>query len=382
MKSRELIFVSTSLILGGGEHFSIELMRELQARGWSITLVCPAQAPLFSEESLRNLNARVGIDVSAKIRQPLRFAAVLLRWILFLRRRRPRLIYGNGFETLKWLAAARKMQKVVTVCHLHDPVFGHYDTPRARALSRSVDRFFAVSEAGRTAFHRGAGVDLDRIALIPNGVPPARAAEEKRDSVRTELGLPEEAPLIVMVARTDPLKGQEILLRAIPSVLSQHAGACFVFIGIEERSSLEKELVSAWRGLVEETGIASAVRFEPYRRDARRFMREASVVVVPSFAEGFVRTAIEAMAEGAAVVGSDISGIAEIIDPGINGLLVPAGDAPALGAAISRLLADPELRLRLGQAGQKTAEKLFSTRTMVDRIERELLQLVDPGAVR
>jgi glycosyltransferase involved in cell wall biosynthesis len=181
-----------------------------------------------------------------------------------------------------------------------------------------------------------------------------------------------------MVARTDALKGHEILLQAIPSVLSRHPNACFVFIGVEERSPLEKKLVAEWRRLVNESGIERSVRFEPYRRDARRFMRGASVVVVPSFAEGFVRTAIEAMAEGAAVIGSRIDGVAEIL-AGDNGLLVPAGDAPALASAVTRVLDDPALRHRLGQNAQKSAEQLYSTRMMVDRIEQELLRLLDSG---
>jgi glycosyltransferase involved in cell wall biosynthesis len=378
MNSRELIFISTARGLGGGEHFAIELLRELKARGWSITLVCPPGAPLLSEDSLRHLDARIEIDLSAKVRHPLHFVSVLFRWIRFVRRNRAALIYGNGFETMKWIAAAKKVRRVIAVCHLHESFLGYYDTFRARALSHAVDRFFAVSEAIRAAFHRGARASLDRIALIPNGVPLSCIADGKNGPARAELGLSESTPLIVMVARTDPLKGQETLLRAIPLVLARHPGALFVFIGIEERSDLEKRLVAEWRRLVEESGIGRAVRFEPYRRDARRFIHEADVAVVPSFAEGFVRTVIEAMAEGTAVVGSKIGGIAEIIDSNVNGLLVPPGEAPALASAITQLLDDPDLRRRLGQNGRKSAEELYSTRTMVDRIEQELLRLAAP----
>jgi len=280
---------------------------------------------------------------------------------------------------MKWIAAAKKIRKTIAVCHLHDSFFGCYDTPRARILSRRVDRFIAISETVRTAFHRGARVELDRIALIPNGVPLSTAPEEKTGGVRAELGLSESAPLIVMVARTDPLKGHETLLRAIPAVLARRPEACFVFIGVEERSDLEKKLVAEWRRLVEEGCLGRSVRFEPYRRDARRFVHEADIAVVPSFAEGFGRSAIEAMAEGTAVIGSQVGGLAEIIVSESNGLLVPPADPPALASAITRLLDDPELRRRLEQNGRKNAEDLYSTRTMVDRIERELLQLADAG---
>ena len=375
MNSRELIFISTARGLGGGELFTIELLRELQRRGWSITLVCPPGALLLTEDSLSSLQARVGIDLSAKLRQPLRLIAALFQWMRFLRRCRPLLIYGNGFEALKWIAAAKKIRKAVVVCHLHESVFDYYDTRHTRVLSRRVDRFLAISETVRTAFHRGARVNLDRIALIPNGVPPACAPDEKGVNARAELGLSEATPLIVLVARTDPLKGHETLLRAVPAVLARHPDAHFVIIGIEEQSPPAKKLVAEWRRLVEESGIGRAVRFEPYRRDARRFMREADIVVVPSYAEGFGLTAIEAMAEGTAVIASRVGGLAEIIVSRSNGLLVPASDALALAAAITLLLDDPELRRRLAQAGRKSAEELYSVRTMVDRIEYELLEL-------
>jgi glycosyltransferase involved in cell wall biosynthesis len=379
MNSRELIFISTARGLGGGEHFTIELLRELQGRGWSIALVCPADAPLFSEDSLRGLDVRAGIDLSAKIRQPLRMVGALFRWIRFVRRRRTTLIYGNGLETLKWMAVAKKIRRTIAVCHLHDSFFGYYDAPRTRVLSRTVDRFFAISETVRAAFHSGSGVSLDRIALIPNGVPLSAEPEIESDGVRAELGLSESAPLVVMVARTDALKGHDTLLRAIPAVLARHPSACFVFVGIEERSAQEKKLVAEWRRRVEESGIGRAVRFEPYRPDARRFMREADLVVVPSFAEGFGRTAIEAMAEGTAVIASAVGGLAEIIVSGTNGLLVPAGDVAALASALTRLLDDPELRRQLERNGRKSVEELYSTKTMADRIEQELLRLGDPG---
>jgi glycosyltransferase involved in cell wall biosynthesis len=380
MKSRELIFISAATGMGGGEHFAAELLRELKNRGWSITLVCPPAAPLLSEASLADLDARVAIDLSAKIRQPFRFGAALLRWMLFVRRGRTPLIYGNGFETLKWLAAAQKVRKITAIFHLHDSTFDYYEAPRTRRLSRAVQRFIAISETVRIAFHRGTGVDLDRIALVPNGVLPSPAPGAKSSGVRAEWGLSESSPLVVMVARTDPLKGHETLLRAIPAVLKRHPETRFVFVGVEENSPLEKKLAAAWRGLIRETAIGHAVLLLPYRADARLFLRAADVAVVPSSAEGFGRTAIEAMAEETALVASRVGGLAEIVVTEVTGLLVPPDDPPALADAIVRLLDDPALRRRLAEAGRKAADELYSTRVMVDRIETELIALIAESA--
>jgi glycosyltransferase involved in cell wall biosynthesis len=379
---KEMLFISTSTGLGaagmygGGEHFALELLGELKQRGWSVTLICPPNAPLLSESSLEHaLKKRVPLDLSAKISRPLHFLSVLFQWLRFVRRARPSLIYGNGFETLKWIALAKKVVKFKAVCHLHESTYDYYYARRTRRLAVSVDRFFAISETVRGEFHRGAGVALDRIALVPNGVPPSSCPGKQTRAIRAEFGFPETAPLIVMVARTDPLKGHETLLRAVPTVLSSHPDARFLLVGIQRGSELEKELYEKWTRLIEQSGIQQAVKLEPYRADARRLMSGADLVIVPSLSEGFGRTAIEAMAEETAVIASEVGGLAEIITSEVNGVLFPAQDSASLAAAINRLLGTPELRRHLATAGRKSAEERYSTQTMVTRIERELFQM-------
>ena len=375
--AKELLFVSTAQGFGGGEHFAVEFLSELAGRGWSITLVSPPGSPLLSQEVLRPILVRTSdLDLSVKVRSPFRFFVVLLQWIFFLRRTGCPLVYGNSFETLKWIAVAKWLKKNKVVCHLHDSVYSCYATVRARRFSARIDRFFAISESVREAFSAGAGVALSRIALTPNGVPPSTESKKESEAVRAEFNLSATAPLILMVARTDPIKGHEVLLRAIPFVLKRYPDAHFVFTGVQEDSSLEKELVERWKRLIQDLGIGPAVIMEPYRADARRLMRGADLMIVPSTSEGFGRTAIEAMAEETAVIGAQVGGLAEIVQSGENGLLFPSGDSSALAEAILRLLEDPSLRQRLALAGRTCAAKLYSTATMTDRIEAELLQLV------
>jgi glycosyltransferase involved in cell wall biosynthesis len=107
---------------------------------------------------------------------------------------------------------------------------------------------------------------------------------------------------------------------------------------------------------------AAAVRFsgrlEVDEMPAR--YRTAIIGVQPSFEEAFGLPVVEAMATGLPVVATRVGGLPEIVVDGVNGLLVPAGDAPALGAAIERLLADPELARRMGAAGRRRAVERYS----------------------
>jgi glycosyltransferase involved in cell wall biosynthesis len=380
--AKNVVFISTAVaqglsgVCGGGELFAIELLRELKLRGWSITLVCPASSPMLADASLRDSVERcVLLDLSAKIKNPFLFCWIVLRWLLLVRGSESRLFYGNGFENIKWLALVPWVKKAATACHLQESFCEPYHAPRTRHVSRRIDRFFAISKAVRQEFHRGARVPLDRIILLPHGVPIHPKPEKTGTFLRDDFSIPPSAPFIVMAARTDALKGHETLLRAMPLVLARHPDAHLVMVGVQSDSPVEKELCARWKALIEEFKIGSSVRLEPYRTDVRRLMGAADLAIVPSTAEGFGRTAIEGMAEGTAVITSDAGGLADIIEPEVDGLRFPSGDWKALASAINRLLDDPALRARLAAAGRETAVRRYSTETMVDRIEQQLLEV-------
>jgi 2-deoxystreptamine N-acetyl-D-glucosaminyltransferase/2-deoxystreptamine glucosyltransferase len=100
------------------------------------------------------------------------------------------------------------------------------------------------------------------------------------------------------------------------------------------------------RGLVPATGFVAPDELGAY-------FRAAAVVAAPSLREGYGVVAREAMAWGRPVVASAVGGLTDAVRDGVTGLLVPPGDIPALRAALERLLADPELRARLGSEGRR-----------------------------
>jgi glycosyltransferase involved in cell wall biosynthesis len=101
--------------------------------------------------------------------------------------------------------------------------------------------------------------------------------------------------------------------------------------------------------------------------------RRASVFVMPSFYETFGISVIEAMAFGLPVVATRTGGLPEVVDDGVTGILVPAGDAEALADALIRLLRDPDLRRRMGQAGQERVRAEFT----IDRVVSQTLAVYE-----
>jgi glycosyltransferase involved in cell wall biosynthesis len=113
--------------------------------------------------------------------------------------------------------------------------------------------------------------------------------------------------------------------------------------------------------------------------DLAPYYERAAVVVVPSRREGYGMVAREAMAHGRAVVATSVGGLRDAIEDGVDGVLVPPGDSAALRGAVERLLADPDLRTRLGGAARAKAERLWSEETAAIALQNAYTALVRAG---
>ncbi|MDP9454489.1 MAG: glycosyltransferase [Actinomycetota bacterium] len=151
-------------------------------------------------------------------------------------------------------------------------------------------------------------------------------------------------------------------LRAAAHVARELPAARFVVVG---DGPLRKELL----GLAEELGVHDRVLFLGFRPDAQALLGLMDVVAVPSVSEGTPLVVLEAMAAAVPVVASRVGGIPGQIQPGREGILVPPGDAKALGDALLSLLRDPERARRMGEAGRLRAETEFSHENMVRKVE-------------
>jgi glycosyltransferase involved in cell wall biosynthesis len=193
--------------------------------------------------------------------------------------------------------------------------------------------------------------------LDPNG--PATWGSS--NGVRQELGLPEDALVVGTVGSLTPKKDHHTLLRAAARAARSVPGLRVVVVG---QGPLEDDL----RAAAGDLGIGEAVLFTGHREDARRLLGAFDVFALPSLHEGLPISLLEAMARARPVVASRAGGMPEVVTDGRDGLLVPVGDAPALGDALVRLLRNPGLRERLGRAARRRAGE-FDIRTAVRRQE-------------
>jgi glycosyltransferase involved in cell wall biosynthesis len=240
---------------------------------------------------------------------------------------------------------------VLVVFHVHAEVFR---TELPRSLSRIalflegwlMPRVYRRTELvtispSTMSDLQAAGYEPERITIVKSGVDLPRAHPEAHRS---------PAPLLLYLGRLKRYKSVDVLLRAMPAILSRFPDAKLAIVGQgPDRERLER---IAWN-----LGLAGSVRFRGYldRRSRDELLASAWVSICPSAFEGFGVTCLEANAWGTPVVAANVPGLRDAVLDGQTGLLVPHGDSERLAAALTLLLGDADQRLRLGAAGRQWA---------------------------
>jgi glycosyltransferase involved in cell wall biosynthesis len=278
-----------------------------------------------------------------------------------LRRARPDIVHTHLFTANAYGRVAALLAgapAVVATEHATDPGKRRWHEAIDRALARRSAAVVCVSEAVRAAYARR-GIPAAKLRVIPNGVDAeaiARAAE----------GLAPAPDLVATASRLDPAKDVPTLVRAIAILRARGAAARLAIAGEgPARAAIEAEIARA--------GLGDAVRLLGFRPDVPRVIAGASVFATASRTEGFGLAAAEAMAVGRPVVASRVEGLAEVVEDGRTGLLVPSGNAEAFALAIGALLADPARARAMGEAGRARVCERFPA----DRMVREWAALFD-----
>jgi len=192
-----------------------------------------------------------------------------------------------------------------------------------------------------------------KIAVVPNGLDFSRFQRRRpRTPLRT----------IVTVANLRAEKGHDVLIDAAADVLRQVPDARFECVG----AGPERDRLIAY---AQERGVAHAITFVGHCEDVAAKLADGDIFVLPSRSEAFPNAVLEAMGAGLPVIASAVGGIVELIDSGRTGLLVPAGDAPALADHIVHLISNPELAFGLGEAARAEAIARYSFDRMVSAFE-------------
>ena len=343
--------------VAGGQLVALALARAARDRGDRASFVAPHGGSFVELARVDGFDVAT-VDVGRTYR-----VGGMLRLARLLRRERADLVHTHTLAAANTLARlAGRLARVPVVSHLH--IENHF-RPTTRFLLAGLDNatarlaaaLVAVSEDTRRAYERQ-GYPR-RIRVVYNGVDPSPA---DANGLREELRIPDDAPLVVEVGRLADVKGQRELLEAVADLPS--ARAVFVGDDLERGGEYARELERH----AAELGVSDRVVFAGQRDDAARVLAAADVLALPSWTEGLPLVVLEAMAQGRPVVATPVGGTPELVADGETGLLVPPRDPRALADALTRILRDPELRRRMGEAGRRRVEERFSAARMAQEV--------------
>lgn len=277
---------------------------------------------------------------------------------------------------------AAKLAGTPLIVHtLHSLVFHEYQPWLVNRLWRAVkkicapmtDHFISVSDIiSQKAITAGVAAP-EKFTTIYSGMELDwfLKAEVDPRRIREEFGIPENALVVGKIARLFPLKGHEQLLDAAPAIVRQHPNVRFFLIGdgilYEELRRRATDL-----GILDHFVFAGLIE----RERIPEMLSAMDVLVHTSLREGLARVLPQALAMGKPCVSFDIDGAPEVVIPGETGFLVKAGDAEGLAEAVSTILADPDLRTRMGEAGRRRVDPAFRAETMVQEIAAEYEKLI------
>ncbi len=327
-----VLHVSTERNFGGGEVQALLLMKQLAARGVSQSLACPPGA------ELGRLARSEGIVVhGVPMRTYLSFIDAWRLRRLCARHDLAHLHTGRAswlgsfaarLAGKPWLITRRTMRAVAPGWRAN-VVYG-----------KAV--IVAVSASVAEALRMG-GIDPSRIEVIHDSVDLERVPEVRgRAATRESLGIGDDAFLVLGLGKLAAGKGFDVLIDAVAAIDDASIATAIAGDG-PERRALHERIVSR--------GLENRVQLLGRRADVGDLIAACDMLAMPSRHEGLGNAAMEAMGRQRAVVASAVGGLRELVRHEVNGLLVPADDAPALAAAIMRLRQDPALRRRLAAAG-------------------------------
>ena len=368
--------LTDSDVFAGTERHMLDLAAELRMIGVAPTLVCPSAGSLAQRGRAEGLPV-LGMEKLTAI-DPGIVRELGRKW----KRAEFDVMHAhNGRMALHAAlakATTRRGSLVVTQHFLSPARAGREGLAKlaGQAIHRGTEKFIrrhvAISSAVADAMLARREAVPAKLRVVPNGIrDPRQLPLVPRSEVRTRLNVPDSTPLIVCLARLEPEKGLDILINAM-SIMSRDLPTAVCLVA--GRGSMEESL----RKQITAFQSQAAVRLLGFVEDTLSLLAAADLCVLPSIAEPFGLSLVEAMALGVPVVSTKAGGPLEIVQEDRVGYLVPPGEAEPLANAMRSVLMDERRRIKMGQAARED----FLVRFTAHRMASEMLTVYQEASSR
>lgn len=372
----KVIHPITRLILGGAQQNTMETCAYLDHGRFDAQIIAGpetgAEGELISEVRKRRIPLTI-IPELVRRPDPVKDFLALSKMVQLFKSEQPQIVHTHSSKTGilgRWAARLARVPVIVHTVH----GWGHHDYQSF--LVKHLYRFLERRTVGFT----------DKLIVVSHlnaqkGLNDAIGAAEKYTTIHSainlddfinpacdvvllkrELGLNPEKPVVGTIGRLSPQKNPIDFVKVAAAVKKANPDAQFLFIG-------DGPLRSATESLIQELGLSHDVFLPGLRTDIPALLSCMDVFILTSLWEGLPRVIPQAMAMGLPVVANAVDGVCEVIKDGVNGFSLPPHTISRMAEIIIRLLASDQLRDEVGRQGRKTAEKEFSVREMIKKIE-------------
>ncbi|WP_420631590.1 glycosyltransferase family 4 protein [Candidatus Leptofilum sp.] len=357
-----ILFVDHAQRLGGAEHSLLLLMAHLDKTLWQPYLACPVG-------DLADAAQQLGVPCHhlplPRLRRSVRVGADWLRGARAIaqiaNKVNAQAMVANTVRAAFYVALAAKLGKRLFLWHMRDfwlgetaPRFRQVDALLKRALCATAAHVIANSAA--TASH----LPCPNVTIIHNGINLSKfSAERNGHAFRQTHGIPNDAPLVGIMGRLRPWKGQHRFVRMATVVSPTHPNAHFLIVGGVVFDA-DNGYTNFLRGTVQQNQLTNKVHFTGHLLNVGDALAAIDIFVHSGDPEPFGLVNIEAMAAGKPVVAFAHGALPEIVRHEETGLLVPPADEEALASAVGTLIAKPERARQMGLAGKARVRERFT----------------------
>ncbi|HET8650729.1 MAG TPA: glycosyltransferase family 4 protein [Gemmatimonadales bacterium] len=348
---------------GGAEVVVFQLAEELRRRGHQVIPVGPAARPGWLADQFREN----GFEWEGFVLNRTLDAGLVGRMADLFRRRQIDVVHSHEFSMAVYGAAGARLARVPHIITMHG------NQKMTAALRRRVavrwafrisSAAVAVSQDTKRTLDQDLGLPEDAVTVVPNGVP-VRPGDPA--GIRAELQLRDDEVLLLAVGNLITRKGHIVLLRALAQLEDEGIAVPWRLAIAGGRGGEEQEALEQF---IAERNWKRRAHLLLHRNDIPDLQAAADIFVMPSLWEGLPLAILEAMHAGNPVIASATSGIPEAITSGVEGLLVPPGEAAPLAQALRVVLENPVERRRLGANALARAQREFTIGAMTDAYER------------
>ncbi|MBU0638910.1 MAG: glycosyltransferase [Planctomycetes bacterium] len=355
MSKYRVLQVLDNFTLAGAQRMAVHLTRALDRERFEVEMI--SLFPKMGTE-LEDMAAGDGYRVTF-LNKKLGFdPRVFFRINRVLKRFRPHVVHTH-VGALRYSLPAMLWRRIPAKVHtIHNVADKETSLQWVNRLAfRLGVRPVAIADEVAASMRRFWGID--GFPNIPNGIPVQdyQTPVVPRAAWREREGFSPDDFLFVFVARFMVQKNHKLLLRSFPEVVAADQRARLLLVGDGPLRPELEELIRA-------QGIQERVHLLGLRTDVADILAAADIFVMSSDWEGNPLTVMEAMAAGKPVVSTDVGGVAELVEDGKSGLIVPPGDQGALVGAMTRVMREPELVERMGQAAVERALDRFDVSAM------------------